>query len=198
MSNPTEHNEQGLLLRLQAGDTYAFEMLYNSYKHRLSANFIKLLRDDELAKDALQDLFVRVWNGRASIDPEQSFRAFLFRIAKNLVIDYYRKAARDKSMQEKMLRENEISYQHVEEQLVSRENIGLVRSIIDKLPEQQHRAYMLHKIEGKSYNEISELMGISPSTINKHIYMAHRFVKDRLAHSPLLLKLLLVAILSGV
>jgi RNA polymerase sigma-70 factor (ECF subfamily) len=137
-----------------------------------------------------------VWNNRESIDLNQSFRAYLFRIAQNLVIDYYRKAARDKSMQILMLQEDSW-YQHIEEQLVAKENLTMLHKIIDKLPAQQRRAYILHKVENKSYKEISELMQIAPSTINKHIHFAHRFVKEQLVHSPFLLKTILVALLLG-
>ena len=186
---PTD--EKDLLIRLRDGDRTAFEAIYELYKMRLAANFIKFFRDDELAKDALQDLFMRVWDYRQNIDAEQSFRSYLFRIAENLVVDHYRKAARDKARQVIMLQGSDGSYLHVEERLNSKDNIALVQAIINKLPEQQRRAYLLHKIEGKSYKEISELMVISPSTINKHIHFAHKFVKAQLLNSPMLISILL-------
>lgn len=190
MSISSALDEADLLQLLKKGDKKAFESLYHLYKERLAVNFIKLLRDDELAKDALQELFIRVWNNRLSIDLNQSFRSYLFRIAQNLAIDYYRKAARDKSMQTLMLQQDNW-YQHIEEQLVARENLAILYSILDKLPEKQRRAYILHKVENKSYKEISELMNITPSTINKHIHVAHQFVKEQLIRSPFLFRTIL-------
>lgn len=185
MNAPIATDENELLIKLRNGDQHAYITLYNLYKMRLAANFIKLLRDDELAKDALQDLFMRVWAGRQNIDPGQSFRSYLFRIAENLTIDYYRKAARERAYQEKMLIADNQWYRHVEEQMLSKENIALVRAIIEKLPEQQRKVYTMHKIDGNSYKEISELLGISLSTINKHVHFAHKFVKAQLLSSPL-------------
>lgn len=194
-TNPTD--EKDLLLKLQNGDHAAFDILYNRYKTRLARNFIKLLHDDELAKDAYQDLFIRVWNNREHIDANQSFRSYLFRIAENLVVDYYRKAARDQTMQEKMMRQQLVGYNHVEEQLHKKENIALLHAIIDKLPEQQRKAYLLHKIEGKSYREISEQMGITASTINKHIHTAHKFVTKQIADNPIAFQSVIAAFLLG-
>lgn len=187
--------ERLLLLRVQSGDNLAFGQIYERYKVQLATNFIRLLRNDELAKDALQDLFVRLWNKRATIDTTQPFTAYLYRIAKNLVIDYYRKASRDKIMQAMMMDEQSQWYQHVEEYMTVKENAYLLKKIIAQLPKKQQEAYILHKLEGKSYKEISALMGISTSTINKHIHTAHKFVKAQIMGSPDLLKMLLLLFL---
>lgn len=191
MNAPIAIDEKDLLIKLRDGDHHAYIALYNLYKMRLAANFIKLLRNDELAKDALQNLFIRVWTNRKNIDHEQSFRSYLFRIAQNLVIDHYRKAARDKSLKAAMLLDDEGIYKHVEEQMLSKDNITLVRNIIQKLPEQQRKVYTMHKIDGSSYKEISELLGISHSTINKHVHFAHKFVRTQLLGSTMQLGILL-------
>lgn len=192
----TDHtDEKDLLLRLRNGDHTAFDVLYNTYRKRIARNLIKLLRDDEIAKDAYQELFIRVWNNRANLDINQPFKSYLFRIAENLVVDYYRKAARDQTMQERMMAISQQEYNHVEEQLFRKENIALLHSVIDKLPEQQRKAYLLHKIEGKSYREISELMGITPSTINKHIHQAHKFVTHQITNNPLVFQVVIATLL---
>lgn len=191
-------DEKELLVRMQQGDRGAFEAIYNHYKHRLAATLIRLLRDDELAKDVLQDLFMRIWNSRGQIDAGQPFRAYLYRIAENLVIDHYRKAARNHTMQAAMLRADYDVHRQTEERIFAKDELAYVRSIINKLPQQQRRAYVLHKFEGKSYREISELMNISPSTINKHIYAAHKFVKEQLAASTVALWLLVPALVASV
>lgn len=187
-------DEKELVTRLREGDKVAFERLYAQYKTRLAGNFIKLLRDDELAKDAMQELSLKLWNARESIDVDQSFKAYLFRIAENLVFDYYKKMARDRAKETSLLSELEDWYSHIEEDLISKENISQVRAIIDKLPEKQRKAYVLHKMEGKSYKEIAEIMDIAPSTINKHIYTAHKFVKEQIIASAHFRKVILITL----
>ncbi|MCH5685594.1 sigma-70 family RNA polymerase sigma factor [Niabella sp. W65] len=185
MTNPKLINEYELLHQLREGSSLAFNELYNCYKKRLAANLLKLLRDEELAKDALQDLFIKVWNNRTSINADLSFKAYLFRMAENLVVDYYRKASRNKDLQQKMLQvEFDNVYNNVDDHLFSGEKVVLVQQIINKLPEQQRKAYTLHKLEGLSHKEISELMELSTDTINKYIYLAHKFVKEQIVASP--------------
>lgn len=128
MANKTSLDEQELLLALKKGEVAAFEEIYKRYKQRLAVNFLKLLRSEELAQDALQDLFIKIWTLRKSIDPDKSFQAYLFKIAQNIVFDFYRKAARDKKMQLQMLLENEDFYSHIEENLASKDNISLVHA----------------------------------------------------------------------
>lgn len=194
MSHIPLDNEYQLLQQLKDGNHSAFELIYNHYKQQLAVNFLKLLKDDDLATDALQELFTRVWNNRAAIDPNQSFKAYLYRIAKNLAIDYYRKAASDKQLRDILLLKTNW-YEPIEEQLIKKENKQIFESLLAKLPEQQRRVFELHKLNGKSYKEISALMGISPSTINKHIYQASRNIKEQILKSPHLFRLILLPII---
>ncbi|ACU04560.1 RNA polymerase sigma factor [Pedobacter heparinus] len=180
MANKTSLDEQELLLALKKGEVAAFEEIYKRYKQRLAVNFLKLLRSEELAQDALQDLFIKIWTLRKSIDPDKSFQAYLFKIAQNIVFDFYRKAARDKKMQLQMLLENEDFYSHIEENLASKDNISLVHELIAQLPPQQQKVFTMFKLEEKSYKEISILLGISPSTINKHVHQANKVIKAEL------------------
>jgi len=79
--------------------------------------------------------------------------------------------------------------------LIKKENKQIFESLLAKLPEQQRRAFELHKLNGKSYKEIATLMGISPSTINKHIYQASRNIKEQILKSPHLFRLILLPII---
>ena len=90
-------NEKDLLMLLSAGNEAAFEELYHLYSKRLLGYFIKLVKSETFAAELLQDAFVKIWNNRQNIDPDRSFRSYLFRIAENLAYDFFRKAAREES-----------------------------------------------------------------------------------------------------
>lgn len=191
--------EQNLLLALKSGDKFAFQKLYDQYKRPLAQNFLRLLKADDLAQDALQELFIKVWNLKESLDPDKSFQAFLFKIAQNMVFDFYRKAARDKKIQLQLLLESNDFYSHIEENLVSKENIAFVNKLINNLPVQQQKVFKLFKIEEKSYLEISALLGISTSTINKHIYTANKTIKQQiLSRKDLLFSAAISALLTTI
>lgn len=195
MVNHLVPNEKELLIRLRDGDEEAFAHLYNNYKQQLARNFIRVLKSKELAQDATQDLFLRVWDYRQAIDPDQPFIALLVHIAKRVTIDYFRKAAKDERLQDYILHNSRLVYTHIEEHVIAKEQIQLVQQIISELPAKQRTAYTLHKLEGKSYKEVSEIMGISASTINKHIYNASQFVKKQMKENHALFIIVFISFL---
>jgi len=186
----SEIHEKALLRRLQAGEVTAFEDLYNYYKTPIARNLLRLLRDDDLAQDALQELFTRIWQNRHKIDPERSFRAYLYRVAQHLVVDYYRKAAANERLQENMLRDQQLDYSP-EDTFMDKEQLELLHRIIEQLPAERRRVFEMHKLEGLSYNQIAETLNLKSSVISKHIYHANRFIKDYLGRNPKILLALL-------
>ncbi|MCY1543894.1 hypothetical protein D9M68_797330 [compost metagenome] len=167
--------ETELLLRVQTGDPLAFEAIYHRYARRLYVKLLQLLKDEELARDILQDIFIKIWDIRADIDPEQSFGALLYTIATNLSHNVFRKAARDAKMRKNL--NNSESYTHIEEGIYQTETNQLLTEALNHLTPRQREIYTLHKLQGKSYKEISALLNISVSAINHHIQLANRQLK---------------------
>ncbi|MGF1926011.1 MAG: RNA polymerase sigma factor [Bacteroidia bacterium] len=172
-----ESTEVALTLLLKEGDRKAFGKLYELYKIPLAANLFKLLKSEELTFDLLQDLFLKLWENRAQIDVEKSFRAYLFKIAENMVYDYYRKAARDTKMQLNMIQTSTEIYSYIEEDILIKEHSNLLREAVALMPPQRQQVFTLFKLEGKSYKEIEQLMGINGKTINSHLFQASKFLK---------------------
>src|SRR5690554_4918953 len=88
--------ERELLVKLRDGDHRAYDILYNNYSEKLTAKLFKLLKSWDEVEDALQELFVKVWENREKIDPDKSFPSYLYRIAVNIVNDYYRQVSKDR------------------------------------------------------------------------------------------------------
>ncbi|MFC3197121.1 RNA polymerase sigma factor [Parapedobacter deserti] len=169
-SDPSD--ERALLRRLRRGDHCAFLSLYNRYKKRIAVKLLTLLKSEDLAQDALQEIFMKIWEKRAYINPELSFPAFLYRLARNEVSDIIRRAHQDERLMQHLLRQSPVSENPIEAFITREENVSLVQHALQQLPQRQRQVFILHKIEGKSYKEISELLNISPAAINQHIYRA--------------------------
>ncbi len=184
MTKPNHTDEKSLLLQLKNGDERAFEILYNSYKFRIAGNLFKLLKSDDLVKEVLQELFFKIWEVRTQIDPEKSFKSYLFRIAENLVYDYFRKIAKDKRLLSKIVAANSELYLHVEEDLLSKEDAQKLQEAINMMPPQRKMVFTLCKLEGKSYKEVEQIMGINAKTISSHMLQANRFLKTYFRDSP--------------
>lgn len=174
-SSDMEEREQ--LLLLKKGNYAAFDALYTEYSPRILGRLIRLLGQEDTAEELLQDLFFRVWDKRTQIDADQSFRGYLFKIAQNLVYDYFRKQSLDERYREEFLRNYSELYGHIEEDMIFKQTEERLMHSIDNLPPQCRQVYILFKLEGKSYAEISDLLGISKSTINNHLTKANAILK---------------------
>jgi RNA polymerase sigma-70 factor (ECF subfamily) len=166
-----------LLKLLKTGDKKAFGQIYHNYKTRIYRNLLKMVKSEEISEELLQDLFVKVWLGRESIDPEKSFRSYLFKIAENLVYDFFRKAALNKKLENYLIAVSAPENSPIEQHIYYKESNYVLTKAIDQLPPKRKQVYILCKIEGKSYEEVSRLLGVSISTVNEHIVKASTVVR---------------------
>lgn len=188
----TDFIETNLITSLQRGDQHAFEVLYNQYSGPIYGNILRMVKSVETAEDLLQIVFLKVWDKRAVLDAEKSFKSFLYRVAENVVYDYFRKAARDRDMLSKLMLHGEESYQHIERWVDEKENKAILEKAIAQLPPKRQQIYQLRKLEGYSYDQIGEMLGISPSTVNDHIVKASKIVKEYLLNTRYYIPLLIL------
>lgn len=174
-------NEQDILLRLQVGEESAFEKVYAQYSEMIYGRLLRLLKDVDIADEIIQELFIKVWEKRQQINPSQSFKSYLYAIAENLVYDHFRKVARDRKLQERFRLTVTELYTHTEEDLLSKENKEIIDKAIATLPQQRKTAFILCKIEGRSYEEAAEIMGVSASTISNHLVKANIAIRAYLS-----------------
>lgn len=183
-------NEKELIQRIIKGDTMAFEQVYQHYAKRLSIKLLHLLKNEELAQDILQDVFLKVWEIRGNLDPELSFISLLYTIAGNYCKNSFRKALSQQLYEQHHGLEE--AYCPIEQQLEHKETGMALQAALDKLTPRQKQVFTLHKIEGRSYKEISELLGISPNTINQLMQQANKQLKAFLVSYSLLLAAILL------
>ncbi|ANF50305.1 hypothetical protein A0O34_07145 [Chryseobacterium glaciei] len=170
-------DEKELLLRLRNGEYSAFEIIYSNHKKKIAYRLLRLLNSGDLVEDILQELFIRLWNNREGIDVEKPIEAYLYRIATNLVNDYFREVSRDKKLAEELWHRISELYNPFEEVSQVSADSELFRSI-DRLPEQRKKVFLLCKLEKKSYSEVSRLLEISEAAVNDHITKANRFLRE--------------------
>jgi RNA polymerase sigma-70 factor (ECF subfamily) len=188
-------NEKDLVICLNDSNEAAFEELYQSYSPRLFSHLLKLVKNETLASELLQETFIKIWVIRKNIDPNQSFRSYLFRIAENNVYDFFRKAARDKKLQQQLLSNSHHYYTHVEENICKREEVQMLREVIDLLPPRRQQVFQMIKMEERSYEEVSRIMNISLSSISDHIVKANKFIVEQLKGSEVTAMAVLILLL---
>jgi len=159
-------DEFSIALRFAAGDCRAFEHLLAVYWRPILAFSTRLLHDGEAADDVAQETFLRVWINRGEIQPRQ-LRAYIFRVARNLVVDETRKRgvrARAVGIPLTMQRPD---------QVVERgEQHEAIRHAVDALPPRRREAFILAYLHELSYKEAAEVLGVSVATVKNHVAMA--------------------------
>ncbi len=131
--------EEKLLQKLQQGNARAFTAIYEKYSKPLFLKILRMVNDEEIAKEILQDLFMKIWETRLMIDTSRSFRSYLYVIGVNLVYDHFRKAAKNKLLASQILLMADEAYLHAEEEIISKENMELIRTAVDQLPPQRKK-----------------------------------------------------------
>lgn len=189
-------NEKKLVYALREGNVESFTKLYHAYKERLTVRLLYLLKSEVLVEEVLQNLFLKIWENRQQIDPEKSFKSYLYTIAKHMVIDIFRRAARERTVMAQLKIGQQELYHHVEEFIFRKENKELLDELLALLSEKRRVVYIACKLEGKSYKEIAAENNISVNTVNDHVQKASAVLKEyilssRKGWSILLLYLLL-------
>ncbi|TDQ79254.1 RNA polymerase sigma factor [Sphingobacterium yanglingense] len=176
-------DEEELLNQLRQGDHAAFRAIYDLYADTLVYKLHKLIKIDTIVEELHQDTFMRLWNAREQLQENTQLKAFLFTIARNLAIDFYRKAAKDKELQRNLALHIQLDYDHIEPLLQQKETLLLLEELISKLPPQRQKIFRLIKMEGKSYEEAARHFDVSMSTIKDHMARSSQFLKQQLAQN---------------
>lgn len=178
--------EQAWVARSRAGDVNAFEAIFRQYYQHLCLFAENLLRSPDAARDAVQDVFVAIWNKRQSCEGCDNLRFYLFSAVRNRVLKLHRHQGVVERMRTRMTRERRSPGfggrpEMPDEQLGATELAATVDRIVQALPERSREAYLLHRRDGMSYAEIAGLMGVSVRTVENHIARALRGLREGLS-----------------
>ena len=193
MSLPNDNSPLLLVSALKSGDRDAFAQIYNTYSPSIYHKLLQIVGRDKIAEELLQTLFVKLWEKRATIDVRLHLEAYLGRMAANIAFDYFRKLSRDQKAREAFLQQFKENYDILPEGEPADYRVQQLESLIDRLPPQRKKVLQLCKLQGKTYQEASLLLGISVSTVNDHIVKATRMLRRQLLdNKPLSLLLFLI------
>lgn len=177
MDTPLTDNEEKLLEALRNGSEEAFTQLYHRYSARLYYNILALVKDKLVAEELVQDVFSKIWRRKDSIHVDKSFSAYLFVAGRNRVYDFFQHLKKEHELYASIKAAASENYSHIEEALFARENAELLQRAIATLPPQRRRAFELCKMEGLTYRQASEEMGVSLSTLKDHIANAFETIR---------------------
>ena len=155
--------------------------LYGEHGKELQRYLARKIRCRFTAADLTQDLFVKLLRSKKS-DALDNPRAYLFRMAANMLADHARSAATRNSAAHEPLGDRVVETKPgPEDTLVSRDELMRLQRAVAELPDRQREVITLHKYQGLSYQEIADQLGISKNTVMVHMMRALAHCRDRMA-----------------
>lgn len=158
----------------------AFENRVLPSKNKLFRFAFRMLGSSEEAKDVVQEVMIKVWNGREQMAEVQNMEAWCMRITKNLSLDKLRSRQRraTDSIDEGFEVRHEALSPHENTEL--NESMLRINQLIAALPEKQRQVIHLRDIEGYSYNEICEMLELDMSQVKVSLFRARNAVREKL------------------
>lgn len=185
-------NEQTLLHQLQSGSHEAFRRLYESYFDLLYGFIFRLTRSHSFTTDMVQTTFTKVWDNRAKIIPEDSFKAWLFKIGKNEMINALKKQWADPLFVDFLsLYESEALQVEPDDTYDLNRFKEDLQSAKQKLTSRQRLVFELYQEQGLSAKEIAGQLQINEQSVYNYLSKALTVLRDELRiYGPLLFYLL--------
>jgi len=170
-----------LIQKIKQSDSDAFKKIYNKYHQILFKYIYYSSKDYALSQDIVQETFLKVWLNRKSLKPELSFLAYLFKICNNLIKDYYKKQQVREKHKGNIPSIKESEGDNPETAL----NISLLEEKINSvvtthLPKKCRQIFILSRIDGKSNQEIADLLNITKKTVENQLNLALKTIRKKL------------------
>jgi RNA polymerase sigma-70 factor (ECF subfamily) len=178
---PTEkHIDESILLRLKNGDEKAFDMIFWKFNPMIY-NFVNsILFNKSLAEDITQQVFLKIWEKRATINVEKSFSSYLFTIARNFVYqETERLVYENKFISFYKANENELdnsTFEKIDAGFIE----SFINEVIAQLPEKQQKVFDLSRRKGYSNREIAKELNITEKAVENHVYRTLQFLKEKM------------------
>ncbi len=177
-----------LINQAKSGDDQAYDKLLKKYRNSVYNLVYRMVRDVEEAEDLTQEAFIKAFNSLAQFNEEYAFSTWLYKIATNNCIDYFRKRklqtlSLDKPIQYK---DSEIHQEipdpelNPEKSILATERSSIIREAIETLPEKYYTAIVLRHTEEKSYEEIAEILHLPIGTVKARIFRAREMLNKAL------------------
>jgi RNA polymerase sigma-70 factor (ECF subfamily) len=183
-----DEQDKDLVRRTLRGDSQAFEMIVRKYQQPLLSYIGRMVYEREMALDFTQDVFVRTYGSLRSFKPQYKFSTWLFKIASNLLVDYWRKkrlptaslsapAAGDEDFPSVDVPDDEPSVVRKYEltELQTR-----IEAALERIPPALRELFIWRHISGLSYEEMAEIKNLPVGTVKNRIFQAKEMIRRTL------------------
>jgi RNA polymerase sigma-70 factor (ECF subfamily) len=180
-------SETELIEQLKKGDEAAFRSIVEQWQDMVYNTILGIVQNETEAEDLAQDVFIKVFEKISSFKGDSKFSTWLYRIATTTALDHLRSKKRKKrfGFLQSISGDGGESVQvpdfhHPGVNLDNKERAAVLFKAIEALPENQKAAYTLHKLEGLSYRDVSEVLNTTVSAVESLMSRANQNLRKEL------------------
>lgn len=171
-----DNSDRQLVSRLKLGDKKAFEEIFRKYREKIYYFAIRYYNSAEDAENVVQDVFIKLWDERENVKEELSLNNYIYTIAKNHLFNIQRKKINEKAYRNYIV-EHLVQTPNLENEMIYADLKESIDKIIDELPAQRKRVFVMGNLEGLSNKEVASALNLSVRTIAVHKSLALQALK---------------------
>ncbi len=164
-----------------SGDRNAFRVVVKTYQRMVFSLALKMLCNEDEAKDMVQETFIKVWQNLQKFDPQKTLSTWIYTIATRLCLDRIRQQKHTYQLpdDDTVLR-NYATHQDGQAELENSEWVQLVTTLTEGLSPKQKLVFTLIQLEGLESSEVEEIAGMDSTQVKSNLYQARKNIKERL------------------
>ena len=185
LTSTFKHIDYLAVKKLKQGEVKAFDDLFNKYSPRLYNFSIKYLKSAEEAEEVVQEVFLYIWDKREGLKPDNSFNAYIFTIAYNIIKKYFIKKTRDNAYKDDLIYTLLQQENNLDQIIDYKFLLEKVELIINSLPNRRKEIFIKRKYDGLSIKQIADELDISPNTVENQLASAQKQILNGLQKEKL-------------
>lgn len=178
----SEHTDLYLLELSKNGDEKAFSELYERHRKPVFQHAFLFFQDYDKAQDVMQEVFIKLWEKRESIQVNSSFKAYLHSMVRRINLNQIAHAGVARKYQDFVINSDDHSTNTVTDYIIAKELTEIIDEKIASLPQKMREVFKLSREEQLSHQEISDQLNISTKTVRQQIYNALLNLKSNLKY----------------
>lgn len=180
------------IVQLMHDDEEALRSIYDAFSSQVFDVAFLILKDTGWSEDVVQEVFVKLWNSRAKLDPSGSLLSYLYVLTKRSSFNKLRDIKKFSSDFEQLWINISQQSDCSHEKLIAKELSDRLDGLLEKLPERQREVFKLSRFEGLTYQQIAEALNVSPNTVKNHMVQALKTLRNSALNIDYMVLLLLL------